>query len=77
MEFALQKTDLVQHVMSAYELPEAAVDICLKIKRHLLDPRIIFLSEEKWARIRKARSANGCKYPRSCQVRRILHLSQQ
>lgn len=49
VEFELQKTDLVQQVMSAYELPQAPVDICLKIERHLLDPRIIPLLEEKLA----------------------------
>jgi hypothetical protein len=47
VEFELQKTDLVQQVKSAYELPEAPVDVCLKIERHLLDPRIIPLLEEK------------------------------
>jgi hypothetical protein len=49
IEFELQKTDLVQQVTSAYELPEAPVDICLKIERHLLDPRIIPLLKEKLA----------------------------
>jgi len=49
VEFELQKTDLVQQVMSAYELPEAPVDTCLKIERHLLDPRVIPLLEEKLA----------------------------
>ena len=47
MEFELQKTDLVQQVKSAYELPQAPVDTCLKIERHLLDSRIIPLLEEK------------------------------
>jgi hypothetical protein len=47
VEFELQKADLVQQVKSAYELPEAPVDVCLKIERHLLDPRIIPLLEEK------------------------------
>lgn len=46
VEFELQKTDLVQQVVSAYQLPEAPVDTCLKIERHLLDPRIIPLLEE-------------------------------
>ena len=49
VEFELQKTDLVQRVKSAYELPEAPVDVCVKIERHLLDPRIIPLLEEKLA----------------------------
>jgi outer membrane murein-binding lipoprotein Lpp len=49
VEFELQKTDLVQQVMSTYRLPEAPVDNCLKIERHLLDPRIIPLLEEKLA----------------------------
>jgi hypothetical protein len=49
VEFELQKTDLVQQVKSAYELPETPVDVCLKIERHLLDPRIIPLLEEKLA----------------------------
>ncbi len=49
VEFELQKTDLVQQVMSAYELPQSPVDTCLKIERHLLDPRIIPLLEEKLA----------------------------
>jgi len=47
VEFELQKTDLVQQVKSVYELPETPVDVCLKIERHLLDPRIIPLLEEK------------------------------
>ena len=47
VEFELQKTDLVQQVKSAYELPQAPVDTCLKIERHLLDPSIIPLLEEK------------------------------
>jgi hypothetical protein len=47
VEFELQKSDLVQQVKSAYELPQALVDVCLKIERHLLDPRIIPLLEEK------------------------------
>ena len=49
VEFELQKTDLVQQVKSAYELPEVPVDVCLKIERHLLDPRIIPLLEERLA----------------------------
>ncbi len=49
VEFELQKTDLVQQVMSAYELPQAPIDTRLKIERHLLDPRIIPLLEEKLA----------------------------
>ena len=49
VEFELQKTDLVQQVTSTYELPETPVDVCLKIERHLLDPRIIPLLEEKLA----------------------------
>jgi hypothetical protein len=49
VEFELQKADLVQRVMSAYELPDVSVDICLKIEWHLLDPRIIPLLEEKLA----------------------------
>ena len=49
VEFELQKTDLAQQVLFAYELPEAAADTCLKIEKHLLDPRIIPLLEEKLA----------------------------
>lgn len=49
MEFELQKTDLVQQVLFAYELHESPVDTCLRIERHLLDPRIIPLLEEKVA----------------------------
>jgi len=49
VEFELQKTDLVQQVESAYEFPQVPVDTCLKIERHLLDPRIIPLLEEKLA----------------------------
>ena len=49
VEFELQKADLVQQVKSAYELPQAPVDVCLKIERHLLDPRIVPLLEEKLA----------------------------
>ena len=51
IEFELQKTDLVQQVMSAYELLQTPTDISLKIQRHLLDPRIIPLLEEKLALI--------------------------
>ena len=47
VKFELQKTDLVQQVKSAYELPDTPVDVRLKIERHLLDPRIIPLLEEK------------------------------
>ena len=49
VEFELHKTDLAQQVLFAYELPEAAADTCLKIEKHLLDPRIIPLLEEKLA----------------------------
>lgn len=49
MEFELQKTDLVQQVLFAYELHESPVDTFLRIERHLLDPRIIPLLEEKLA----------------------------
>jgi len=49
VEFELQKTDLIQQVKSVYELPESPVDTCLKIERHLLDPSIIPLLEEKLA----------------------------
>lgn len=49
VEFELQKTDLVQQAISAYELPQASADISLKIERHLLDPRIIPLLKEKLA----------------------------
>ncbi len=49
VEFELQKTDLVQQVVSAYGFPEAAIDIYLKIEKHLLDPRIIPLLEERLA----------------------------
>jgi hypothetical protein len=49
VEFELQKTALVQQVKSTYELHQAPVDTCLKIERHLLDPRIIPLLEEKLA----------------------------
>jgi hypothetical protein len=47
VEFELQKANLVQQVTSAYELPQVSADISLKIQRHLLDPRIIPLLEEK------------------------------
>jgi len=49
VEFELQKTDLVQQVLFAYGLHESPVDTCLKIERHLLDPRIVPLLEEKLA----------------------------
>jgi hypothetical protein len=49
VEFEVRKTDLVQQVKSAYELPKASTDISLKIQRHLLDPRIIPLLVEKLA----------------------------
>ena len=47
MEFELQKTDLVQQLLFAYGLHESPVDTCLKIERHLLNPMIIPLLEEK------------------------------
>ncbi len=49
VEFELQKTDLVQQVAFAYELSQASTDINLKIQRHLLNPTIIPLLEEKLA----------------------------
>ena len=49
VEFELQKTDLVQQVLFAYGLHELPVDTFLRIERHLLDPRIIPLLEEKLA----------------------------
>ncbi len=56
VEFELQKTDLIQQVKSAYELPQAPVDTGLKIERHLLDPRIIPLLEEKLALVQEGGS---------------------
>lgn len=49
MTFAVEKEKLVEEVKSRYALPEVPVDISVKIERHLLDPRIIPLLEEKLA----------------------------
>jgi len=49
VEFELRKADLAQQLKSAYELPHVPVDTRLRIERHLLDPRLIPLLEEKLA----------------------------
>jgi len=49
MTFAVEKEQLVEEVKSRYASPEVPVDVSLKIERHLLDPRIIPLLEEKLA----------------------------
>ena len=49
MTFAVEKEALVEEVKSRYAVPEVPVDVSAKIKRHLLDPRIIPLLEEKLA----------------------------
>ena len=49
MTFAAQQEALVEEVKSRYALPEVPVDISVKIEKHLLDPRIIPLLEEKLA----------------------------
>ena len=49
MTFAVQQEALVEEVKSRYALPEVPIDVSLKIERHLLDPRIIPLLEEKLA----------------------------
>jgi hypothetical protein len=47
--FAAEKEALVEEVRSRYASPEMPVDVSTKIERHLLDPRIIPLLEEKLA----------------------------
>jgi hypothetical protein len=49
MTFAVEKEALVEEVKSRYASPEVPVDVSAKIERHLLDPRIIPLLEEKLA----------------------------
>jgi hypothetical protein len=49
MTFAVEKEALVKEVKSRYASPEVPVDVSAKIERHLLDPRIIPLLEEKLA----------------------------
>lgn len=49
MTFAVEKEALVEEVKSRYASPEAPVDVSAKIERHLLDPRIIPLLEERLA----------------------------
>jgi hypothetical protein len=49
MIFAAQKEELVKEVKSHYASPELPADVSVKIERHLLDPRIIPLLEEKLA----------------------------
>lgn len=49
MTFAVEKEALVEEIKSRYASPEVLVDISVKIERHLLDPRIVPLLEEKLA----------------------------
>ncbi len=49
MTFAVEKEQLVEEVKSRYGRPEGPVDVTAKIERHLLDPRIIPLLEDKLA----------------------------
>ena len=49
MTFAVEKEQLVEEIKSRYTSPEVPVDVSAKIERHLLDPRIIPLLEEKLA----------------------------
>ena len=49
MTFAVRKEQLVEEVKSRYASPEVPVDVSVKIERHLLDPRIIPLLEDKLA----------------------------
>jgi hypothetical protein len=49
MTFAVEKEELAEEVKSRYASPEVPVDVSVKIERHLLDPRIIPLLEEKLA----------------------------
>jgi hypothetical protein len=49
MTFAAEKETLVEEIKSRYAPPEVPVDVSAKIERHLLDPRIIPLLEEKLA----------------------------
>jgi len=47
VDFNLEKTEILQELWAPYELPEKPVDVTVKIKNNLLDPRIIPLLEEK------------------------------
>lgn len=49
MTFAAQQEALVEEVKSRYASPEVPVDVSVKIEKHLLEPRIIPLLEEKLA----------------------------
>ena len=49
MTFAAEKAELIEEVKSRYASPGVPVDVSVKIERHLLDPRIIPLLEEKLA----------------------------
>ncbi|HID64189.1 MAG TPA: hypothetical protein EYP49_15830 [Anaerolineae bacterium] len=49
MTFAVEKEALIEEIKSRYALPEVPVDVSATIERHLLDPRIIPLLEEKLA----------------------------
>ena len=49
MTFAVEKEQLVEEIKSRYASPEVPVDVSAKIERHLLDPRVIPLLEEKLA----------------------------
>ena len=49
MTFAVEKEKLVEEAKSRYAPPEVPVDVSAKIERHLLDPRIIPLLEERLA----------------------------
>ena len=49
MTFAVEKEALIQEVKSRYASPEVPIDVGVRIERHLLDPRIIPLLEEKLA----------------------------
>ena len=49
MTFAVEKEYLVEEIKSRYASPEVPVDVSAEIERHLLDPRVIPLLEEKLA----------------------------
>jgi len=47
IDFALQKTELAQTIISEYELPKLPTDISVKIEKLFLQPEIILLLQEE------------------------------
>ena len=47
IDFALEKTELAQSIISKYELPELPTDISVKIEKLFLQPEIILLLKEE------------------------------